>query len=205
MKIFKGLSNSKKNGFQCEKAFKHWCGPDATAERTDTSGMSGKSSGFTSPKANFRRQTCKRWHLPRAFETACGPPRPKDVAWQKIRLFADSASVYTAKTTQRLLAEFRFLPGGLAAILAKLESARLRHQACFAGKSPSYDSLKSYRPTSVHRRRIGPESGVKNLQIIGFCRGMCQHWHLPRAFETAWGPLGPEGRSLTENTPSGVN
>ena len=27
--------------------------------------------------------------------------------------------------------------------------------------------------------------------------------HLPRAFETACGPLGPEGRSLTENTPFG--
>jgi hypothetical protein len=36
----------------------------------------------------------------------------------------------------------------------------------------------------------------------GFCRQTCQRWHLPRAFETPCGPLGPEGRSLTENTPS---
>jgi hypothetical protein len=33
--------------------------------------------------------------------------------------------------------------GGLAAIIAELESARLRYQARFAGKSPSYASLKS--------------------------------------------------------------
>jgi hypothetical protein len=33
--------------------------------------------------------------------------------------------------------------GGLAAIIAELEPDRLRHQASFAGKSPSYASLKS--------------------------------------------------------------
>ncbi len=32
---------------------------------------------------------------------------------------------------------------------------------------------------------------------------MCQRRHLSRAFETACGPLGPEGRSLTENMPCG--
>ncbi len=32
---------------------------------------------------------------------------------------------------------------------------------------------------------------------------MCQCRPLLRAFETACGPLGPEGRSLTENTPFG--
>jgi hypothetical protein len=36
---------------------------------------------------------------------------------------------------------------GFAAIFAELELAGLRHQARFAGKSPSYASLKSYRPT----------------------------------------------------------
>jgi hypothetical protein len=40
-------------------------------------------------------------------------------------------------------------------------------------------------------------------QHIGFRRRTCQRQHLPRAFETACGPLGPEGRSLTENTPFG--
>ncbi len=33
--------------------------------------------------------------------------------------------------------------GGLAAIIAELEPAQLLYQARFAGKSPSYDSLKS--------------------------------------------------------------
>jgi hypothetical protein len=93
--------------------------------------------------------------------------------------------------------------GGLAAIFARLEFAGLRHQARFTGKSPSYASLKSKRPTSVHRSGIGPESGGPDPQHIGFRRRTCQCRHLPRAFEIACGPLGPEGRSLTENTPFG--
>jgi hypothetical protein len=93
--------------------------------------------------------------------------------------------------------------GGFAAIFAKLEPAQLRHQARFAGKSPSYASLKSYCPTSIHCCGIGQESGSIYLQHIGFHWPMCQRRHLPRAFETACGPLGPEGRSLTENMPFG--
>ncbi len=92
---------------------------------------------------------------------------------------------------------------GLAAIFAGLEFAGLRHQARFAGKSPSYASLKSKCPTSVHRSGIGPESGGPDPQHIGFCRRTCQRRHLLRAFETVCGPLGPEGCSLTENTPFG--
>jgi hypothetical protein len=88
-----------------------------------------------------------------------------------------------------------------AAIFAELELAGLRHQARFAGKSPSYASLKSYRPTSVHRCGIGAESGGNFPPYIGFRRRTCQRRHLLRAFETAYGPLGPEGRSLAENTP----
>jgi hypothetical protein len=56
---------------------------------------------------------------------------------------------------------------------------------------------------SVHRRRIGAESGGMYPQHIGFRWRTCQCRHLPRAFETACGPLGPEGRSLAENTPFG--
>jgi hypothetical protein len=93
--------------------------------------------------------------------------------------------------------------GGLAAIFTGLEFAGHRHQACFAGKSPRYASLKSKRPTSVHRSGIGPESGGPDPQHIGFRQRTCQRRHLLRAFETAWGPLGPKGRSLTENTPFG--
>jgi hypothetical protein len=82
--------------------------------------------------------------------------------------------------------------GGLATIFPELEPAQLRHQACFAGKSPSYTSLKSYRPMSVHRRGIEPESGGMYPQHIGFRRRTYQRRHLPRSFETACGPLGPE-------------
>jgi hypothetical protein len=91
----------------------------------------------------------------------------------------------------------------LATIFAKLEPARLRHQARFAGKGPSYTSLKSYRPTSVHRHGIGAESSGIFPPNIGFRRRTCQRRHLLRAFETACGPLGSEGCSLTENTPFG--
>jgi hypothetical protein len=93
--------------------------------------------------------------------------------------------------------------GRLAAIFAELEPAQLRHQARFAAKGPSYASLKPYRPMSVHRRGIGAESGGIFSPNIGFHRRTCQRRHLLRAFETACGPLGPEGRSLTENTPFG--
>jgi hypothetical protein len=92
---------------------------------------------------------------------------------------------------------------GFAAIFAELEFAGLRHQARFAGKSPSYASLKSYHPTSVHRRGIGAESGSIFPPNIGFGRRTCQRRHLLRALETACGPLGPEGHSLMENTPFG--
>jgi hypothetical protein len=71
--------------------------------------MSGRSSGFMLLKAGFCQRMCKRRHLPRAFETAFDPPRPKDVALRKICIFTDSAPAYSAKTAQRLLAEFRFL------------------------------------------------------------------------------------------------
>jgi hypothetical protein len=67
--------------------------------------------------------------------------------------------------------------GGLAAIFAGLEFAGLRHQACFAGKSPSYASLKSKRPMSVHRSGIGQESGGPDPQHIGFRRRTCQRRH----------------------------
>ncbi len=91
------------------------------------------------------------------------------------------------------------ISSGFAAIFAELELAGLWHQARFVG----YASLKSYGPTSSHRRRIGAESGGIFPTNIGFRRRRCQHRHLLRAFEISCGPLGPEGRSLTENTPFG--
>ncbi len=56
---------------------------------------------------------------------------------------------------------------------------------------------------SVHHSGIGPESGGPDPQHIDFRRRTCQRQHLLRAFETACGPLGPEGCSLMENTPLG--
>ncbi len=81
--------------------------------------------------------------------------------------------------------------GRLATIFAELEPARIQNQARVSGKSPSYASLKSERPTSVHRSGIGPESSGPDPQHIGFRQRTCQRRHLLRAFETAWGPLGP--------------
>ncbi len=59
--------------------------------------------------------------------------------------------------------------GGLAAIFAKQESARLRYPTRFAGKSQGYTSVKSGRPTSVHQRGIGLASGSiypQNMPLI---------------------------------------
>jgi hypothetical protein len=56
---------------------------------------------------------------------------------------------------------------------------------------------------SVHRRGIRAERGGIFPPYIAFCRRTCQRRPLLRAFETACGPLGPEGRSLMENTPFG--
>jgi hypothetical protein len=47
------------------------------------------------------------------------------------------------------------------------------------------------------------ESGGIFPPDIGFRQRTCQRRHFLGAFETACGPLGPEGRSLTENTPFG--
>jgi hypothetical protein len=52
------------------------------------------------------------------------------------------------------------------------------------------------------------ESGASRLSCgfaadSGFRRRTCQRPYLSIAFETVCGPLGPEGRSLTENTPFG--
>ncbi len=92
-------------------------------------------------------------------------------------------------------------PVAVSGIPVSGELAQVWHQAHLAGKSPSYASLKSYHPTSVHHRGIGLESGGTYLQNISFCRWTCQRRYLPRA--TACGPLGPEGHSLTENMPFG--
>ncbi len=48
--------------------------------------------------------------------------------------------------------------GRFSAIFTVLEFAGLLYLMRFAGKSPGYASFKSGRPTSVHRRGMGPAS-----------------------------------------------
>ena len=54
--------------------------------------------------------------------------------------------------------------GGLAAIFAGLKHAGLLFLKRIAGKIPGDASRKSGRPTSVHRRGIGPDNGGINPQ-----------------------------------------
>ncbi len=91
-------------------------------ERIDAIRMSGKSIGFTWPKAGFHRQTCKCRHLPRAFETVCGPLGLKDVSWQKIFLW-----IQRRPTLQHHPVAVGGIPvsGGSATIFADLNSLGL--------------------------------------------------------------------------------
>jgi hypothetical protein len=130
--------------------------------------MSGRSRGFTQQKAGFHRQTCKCRHLSRDFETGCGPLKPKDVAWQKICLFADSAPAYAAKTTQWLLAKFWFLadwpPYSLNWNPLDFDMERVLQAKAQAMPHSNLTALRQ----SVHSG-IGLESGGPDLQNIGFC------------------------------------
>ncbi len=79
------------------------------AERTEASGMSGRSSGFSLPKAGFRRRMCQRRHLLRAFETACGPLGPEGLSLTGNTPFG-GFSVGLGRLNQlAAVAEFRFL------------------------------------------------------------------------------------------------
>ncbi len=66
---------------------------------------------------------CKGRHLPRAFETSCGPLGPDDLCLGK-NLSVDLTSVQTARTA--LAVTGRILDsGGLVTIFAELELAGL--------------------------------------------------------------------------------
>jgi hypothetical protein len=84
MKIFEGLGNSK----------------------SDQGGMSGR---FRPSLAGCCQRMYQLRRLPSAFQMALGHLGPEDLSWRKIRLSADSALACNNKTSQRLLAEFRFL------------------------------------------------------------------------------------------------
>ncbi len=119
----------------CEKAFKRWCGPDTTAKRR----IVPIRAEWV---ADLRRQTCKCRHLPRAFETGCGPPRPI------IRLFADSAPAYAAQITKRPLAEFWF-PADLPPYSPNLNSLDFdtRHVLQAKAQATPHSNFNALRPS----------------------------------------------------------
>ncbi len=63
--------------------------------------MSGRFLGFKSSQAGFCRRTCRRRHLPSAFEMAFGPLGPEDLSWEK----------YAFQQIQRQLALLKPLSG----------------------------------------------------------------------------------------------
>ncbi len=73
----------------------------------------------------------------------------------------------------------------------------------FFRQKPKLHLTQILPPYVCPRRGIRLESGGPDPQNIGFRWRTCQRRHLPRAFETARGPLGPLGHSLTENMPFG--
>jgi hypothetical protein len=87
----------------------------------------------------FRRQTCQRRHLLRAFKTACGPLGPEGRSRTENSPF-DGFSAGLRRPNQ-LAAVGRILVfGGLAAIFAELEFAGLLNRQRFAAKRPGYAS-----------------------------------------------------------------
>jgi hypothetical protein len=99
--------------------------------------MSGRSSGFTPTNADFRRRTCQRRHLLRAFETACGPLGPEGHSLMENTLFG-RFSAGLCRPTQLVAVGGILVFGGFAAIFAQLEFAGLLNQQRFAAKRPGY-------------------------------------------------------------------
>ena len=97
--------------------------------------------GIFPPYIGFCWRTCQRRHLIRAFETAWGPLGPEGRSLTENTPFG-GFSVGLRRSNQLAAVGGILVFGGLAAITAELKPARLRHQARFAGKSPSYASLK---------------------------------------------------------------
>ncbi len=106
--------------------------------------------------------TCWRRCLPSALRTAFAPLGPEDLSWRKICLSAGSAPPCTTKQSAAVGRILIF--GGLATIFAGSEFAGLLYYMRFASKSSGYASLKSGRPTSVHRCGMGPARGGLHLQ-----------------------------------------
>ncbi len=71
MKIFEALSNGKKMVFYVKKLLNVGVGLTLgeKSERSDASGMSGRSIRFTPPMASYQQRTFTRQRLPRDFKT----------------------------------------------------------------------------------------------------------------------------------------
>ncbi len=160
--------------------------------------MSGNSSRFTAPKAGFRRRTCKRQHLSRAFETGCGPPRLKDVAWLKIHLFANSALAYNAKSTQRLLTEFRFL-ADRPPYSPNLNPLDFNTRCVFQAKAQAtpHSNLTALVSPSP-RNRTGKQRYVSVKHRFSLAKASMPT-STKNLWDSMWSPAA-KGHSLTENT-----
>jgi hypothetical protein len=101
--------------------------------------MSGRSSGFTPPKASFRRRTCQSRLHSRAFETACGPLGPGERSLTENTPFGGFSTGLRRLNQLAAVAEILVF-GGLAAIFAELEFAGLLNWQRFAAKRPGYAS-----------------------------------------------------------------
>jgi hypothetical protein len=96
--------------------------------------MSGRSSGFTPPKAGFCRRTCKSRLHSRAFETACGPLGPGGHSLTENTPF-DGFSAGLRHLNQLAAVAEILVFGGL-----ELEFAGLLNRQRFAAKRPGYAS-----------------------------------------------------------------
>jgi hypothetical protein len=111
------------------------------AERTDACGMSGRSSGFFPPKAVFAGE-CKNADIYQELWDSMWSPKGEGRSLIENTSFCGfSASL--RRPNHLAAVGGILLSSGFAPIFAELELAGLRHQAGFAGKSPSFASLKS--------------------------------------------------------------
>ncbi len=76
------------------------------AKKGDTNRMSGRSCKFWLPIASLRWRMGQFRRLLKAFDTGCGPLGPEDISWRKHVFQRIQRHPHTARTAQRLLAEF---------------------------------------------------------------------------------------------------
>jgi hypothetical protein len=87
-------------------------------------GIGAESDGIFPPNIGFRRRTCQRRHLLRAFEKACGSLGPEGRSLMKNTPFGGFSAGLRRLNALADMAEILIF-GGLAAIIAELEFAGL--------------------------------------------------------------------------------